>query len=104
MVIVYPSQKNYSTSEPEKNDTVEVKIQTQSSAVSSQIFDVVPIQRIRSKTHPNFKLLPSLEQCGVSVLIGKIVGGEDAPHAGHPWMARIAYKSKSQYTFLFISL
>ena len=47
------------------------------------------------RNHPNFKLLPTLEECGKVRTEDHIVGGHEAAHGGHPWMARIGYRSES---------
>lgn len=46
-------------------------------------------------SHPAFKQLPLLQDCGTGVGEERIIGGQNVSHGNFPWMARIGYKSKS---------
>jgi transmembrane serine protease 9 len=47
------------------------------------------------RNHPNFKLIPDLKSCSLSVVQDRIIGGKNVSHGTYPWMARIGYKNKN---------
>lgn len=45
------------------------------------------------ETHPNFRLLPPITKCGLSVVPDRIIGGTNTSILAYPWLARIGYLS-----------
>lgn len=41
--------------------------------------------------HPNWRLLPTEDNCGHSVPLDRIIGGKQAALGQYPWIARLGY-------------